>query len=61
MSNLTFAQYSSGGALQNSFNNEFTQLASEIMYDQSGGSVTVGSPSEACVMRYEASYLSCVQ
>ncbi|MBT8562848.1 filamentous hemagglutinin N-terminal domain-containing protein [Polynucleobacter paneuropaeus] len=60
-SNLTSAQYSTGGALQNSFNNEFTQLASEIMYDQSGGSVTVGSPSEACVLRYEASYLSCVQ
>ncbi|QWD07055.1 filamentous hemagglutinin N-terminal domain-containing protein [Polynucleobacter paneuropaeus] len=60
-SNLTSAPYSDGGALQNSFNNEFTQLASEIMYDQSGGSVTVGSPSEACVLRYEASYLSCVQ
>ena len=60
-SNLTSAQYSTGGALQNSFNNEFTQLASEIMYDQSGGSVSVGSPSEACVLRYEASYLSCVQ
>ncbi|MBT8560971.1 filamentous hemagglutinin N-terminal domain-containing protein [Polynucleobacter paneuropaeus] len=26
-------QYSTGGALQNLFNNEFTQLASEIMYD----------------------------
>jgi hypothetical protein len=60
-SNLISSQYSAGGALQNSFSNEFTQLASEIMYDQSGGSVTVGSPSEACVLRYEASYLSCVQ
>ena len=60
-SNSTSAPYSDGGALQNSFNNEFMQLASEIMYDQSGGSVTVGFPSEACVLRYEASYLSCVQ
>lgn len=59
--NLGAFQNSASGALQNSFNNEFIQLASEITYDQSGGSVTVGAPSEACVMRYEANYLSCVQ
>jgi hypothetical protein len=51
---------SSSGALQNSFNREFAQLVSEMTYDQSGGgSVTVGAPSEACVMRLEVSYLSC--
>ena len=51
----------STGALQNAFNHELTQLAFEVSYDLSGGSVTVGSPSEACVMRYESNYLSCVQ
>jgi len=49
------------GVLQNIENNLLNLLASDDTLDELSGTVTVGTPSQACEMRYESNYLSCVK
>ncbi|MBT8607988.1 filamentous hemagglutinin N-terminal domain-containing protein [Polynucleobacter paneuropaeus] len=49
------------GVLQNIANNQLNLLASDDALDGLSGTVTVGAPSQACEMRYESNYLSCVE
>ena len=59
--NSEYPSVATGGSVQSSLNTQLAQSYVERADDQSGGSVTVGSPSEACVLRYESNYLSCIQ